>query len=100
MVKKYELVLILDPQVGDTQLDAAAEKYKAQLEGAGASVVNVDTWGQRKLAYPIKRFFDGYYILHSVQMPPQAVTQVERTMRLNENIIRFLVIRKDEDEDE
>ena len=58
-------------------------------------IVSTEIWGQRKLAYPIGRFFEGYYILHNVQMPPTAVTDVERVMRLNENIIRFLVVRKD-----
>ena len=71
MVKKYELVLILDPQVGDTQLEAAAEKYKAQLEATGAAVANVDNWGLRKLAYTsmaLRQRQQAFYLLYQFEV--------------------------------
>jgi len=69
MVKKYEVVLILDPQVGDTQLEAAVEKYKAQLEATGAEVINVDTWGLRKLAYTsmaLRQRQQAFYVMYQI----------------------------------
>ena len=67
------------------------------IAGQNGRVVSTERWGQRKLAYPINNHFLGYYMLHNVEMPPSGVTEVERVMRLNENVIRFLVVRKDEE---
>ena len=70
MAKKYELVLIIDPQIGDTQLEAAVEKYKTQLESSGAEVVNVDPWGLRKLAYTsmaLRQRQQAFYVLYQFE---------------------------------
>ena len=67
MAKKYELVLILDPQSGETQLEAAADNYQKRLEAAGAEVVQVVKWGLRKLAYTsiaLRQRQQGFYVLY------------------------------------
>lgn len=95
MVKKYELVLILDPQVGDTQLEAASEKYKAQLEATGAEIVNVDNWGQRKLAYTsmaLRQRQQAFYVLYQFEADPSALVAFEAELRLDEAVLRHLVI--------
>lgn len=95
MAKKYELVLILDPQVGDTQLEAAAEKYKAQLEAAGAEVVNVDKWGLRKLAYTsmaLRQRQQAFYVLYQFEGPAEVLSPLEADLRLDEAVLRHLVI--------
>ncbi len=95
MAKKYELVLILDPQVGDTQLEAAVEKYKVQLESAGAEVVNVDPWGLRKLAYTsmaLRQRQQAHYVLYQFEGASDLLGPLEADLRLDEAVLRHLVI--------
>jgi small subunit ribosomal protein S6 len=95
MVKKYEVVLILDPQVGDTQLESAVEKYKAQLEAAGAEVINVDTWGLRKLAYTsmaLRQRQQAFYVMYQIEAGGDILLPYEAALRLDEAVLRHLVI--------
>ena len=98
MAKKYELVLILDPQVGDTQLDASIEKYKTQLESAGAEVINVDNWGLRKLAYTsmaLRQRQQAFYALYQFEGATDLLGPLETALRLDEAILRHLLISVD-----
>ena len=95
MAKKYELVLIIDPQVGDTQLEAAAEKYKAQLEAAGAEVLNVDKWGLRKMAYTsmsLRQRQQGYYLLYQFEGTSEALPDLEAALKLDDAVLRHLFV--------
>ena len=98
MAKKYELVLIIDPQVGDTQLEASLEKYKTQLESAGAEVVNVDNWGLRKLAYTsmaLRQRQQAFYALYQFEGAADLLGPLEAALRLDEAILRHLLISVD-----
>jgi len=95
MAKKYEIVLILDPQVGDTQLESAVEKYKVQLTAAGAEVVNVDSWGLRKLAYTsmaLRQRQQAFYVLYQFEGASDMLAPLEAALRLDEAVLRHLVI--------
>jgi small subunit ribosomal protein S6 len=94
-LNQYELVYIIQPELDSDATKAVDERIAQAISNNNGVIISSEIWGQRKLAYPISKYFEGYYILHNVQMPPSAVTEVERTMRLNEDIIRFLVIRPD-----
>jgi small subunit ribosomal protein S6 len=94
-MNQYELIYIIQPELDSDATKAVDERVSQAITNNKGEITSSEMWGQRKLAYPIKKYFEGYYILHNVQMPPSAVTEVERIMRLNEDIIRFLVIRTD-----
>jgi small subunit ribosomal protein S6 len=94
-MNQYELIYIIQPELDNDATKAVDERVNQAITNNKGEITSSEMWGQRKLAYPIKKYFEGYYILHNVQMPPSAVTEVERIMRLNEDIIRFLVIRTD-----
>jgi small subunit ribosomal protein S6 len=94
-MNQYELIYIIQPELDSDATKAVDERVSQAIANNKGEITSSEMWGQRKLAYPIKKYFEGYYILHNVQMPPSAVTEVERMMRLNEDIIRFLVIRTD-----
>lgn len=96
LMNEYELVYIIQPELDNDETKAVDERVAQAVAANNGQIVSTEIWGQRKLAYPIKNFFEGYYILHNVQMPSNGVAAVERTLRLNEDVIRFLVIRKDE----
>ena len=94
-MNQYELIYIIQPELDSDATKAVDERVSQAITNNKGEITSSEMWGQRKLSYPIKKYFEGYYILHNVQMPPSAVTEVERIMRLNEDIIRFLVIRTD-----
>jgi small subunit ribosomal protein S6 len=93
----YELIYIIQPKLDEDGINGVNERVTQAIAGQKGQVVSTEKWGQRKLAYPIKNHFFGNYVLHNVEMPPNGVLEVERVMRLHEDIIRFLVIRKDDE---
>ena len=99
-MNSYEMIYIIQPKLDDDGINGVNERVTQAIAGQNGQVVSTERWGQRKLAYPINNHFLGYYMLHNVEMPPSGVTEVERVMRLNENVIRFLVVRKDEESGE
>jgi len=92
---KYETVFILTPVLSDDQAKEAVEKFTTVLTDNGASIVNVENWGQRKLAYPIQKKSTGYYTLVEFDGEPTIVKKLETAFRRDERVMRFLVFRLD-----
>lgn len=90
-MRDYELAYIADPELDDEALDALEEKVKGWIESAGGNVVNVDRWGKRRLAYPIAKKSEGYYVFVKTKLPPQGGEALERDLVLNEQVLRFLI---------
>jgi small subunit ribosomal protein S6 len=95
MARDYDLGLIINPDVGDDQARAIVERVTQFMGTHGGQVVRVNAWGRRHLAYPIQRHRDGLYFWFDLILPPEAVAELERTLRLNEDIIRHLVRLRD-----
>jgi len=95
-MRDYELTLIVRPDVEDTLLTALLERVKGLIVTAGGQGTQVETWGRRRLAYPIKKVNEGQYFLIRTQLPPQALRELERNLRLTEVVLRFLLVRADE----
>jgi small subunit ribosomal protein S6 len=95
----YECVLIARNDVTQQQVEAVADTVAAQLEGDGGSVKKREYWGLRSLSYRIKKNRKGHYMLLGLDAPPASVNEVERQLRLNEDILRFMTIRVDEIEE-
>jgi len=95
-MRDYELTLVVRPDVEDTALTALLEKIKGLIVTAGGQNTQVETWGRRHLAYPIKKINEGQYFLVRMQLPPQALVELERNLRLTEEVLRFLLVRVEE----
>ena len=91
----YELVYILMPTFEDEQLGPVYETISGLVQNLKGEVSEVKPWGRRKLAYPIKGFRDGNYVEMRFAMSPTAAAELERSLRLNESVIRYLLVRKD-----
>ena len=89
----YECVLIARNDVSQQQVDAIADGITAQLEGDGGSVQKREYWGLRSLAYRIKKNRKGHYMLLGLDAKPASISEMERQLRLNEDILRFMTIR-------
>lgn len=91
----YETVFILTPVLSADQIKEAVEKFTNMITVEGGVVVNKEEWGQRKLAYPIKRMTSGYYVFIEFDAEPKFINTLEVNYRRDENIIRFLTFRQD-----
>ena len=95
----YECVLIARNEVTQQQVEAVADQVATQLESEGGAIDKREYWGLRSLAYRIKKNRKGHYMLLGLNAKPASVNEVERQLRLNEDILRFLTIRVDKLED-
>jgi small subunit ribosomal protein S6 len=92
----YECVLIARNDVTQQQVEAVADSVATQLETDGGAIQKREYWGLRSLAYRIKKNRKGHYMLLGLNAPPASVSEIERQLRLNEDILRFMTIRVDE----
>jgi small subunit ribosomal protein S6 len=90
-MRNYELAYILDPELDEQSIEAFEERVKSWIEAAEGKIKNIDSWGKRRLAYPIKKHNEGYYYFLQIEMPPQAGVVIERDLRLSEQILRFMI---------
>ena len=91
----YETVFILTPVLSDAQMKEAVEKFTTVLTENGATIVNEEMWGLRKLAYPIQKKSTGFYNLVEFDGEPTLVKKLETAFRRDERVLRFLVFRLD-----
>ena len=99
MKRKYELVFIADPRLSDEDAVSLTDEYRAMLTSDGETeVAREESWGKRKLAYPINKFNEGRYHIYYLEAPPQnTIGDVEQRMRQNDKVLRYLTVRTDED---
>lgn len=96
-MRDYELLYIIKTEVGEEQTQAVIDRYNGVLESEGATVEKVDKWGKRKLAYTIdKKYTDGFYVLVNFKGEAVAVDEVDRLMKIDENLLRHMITRVDE----
>lgn len=93
----YELVLIAGPQLDDEALATLTQRVAGWITAAKGTVTDTNVWGRRSLAYPIRKQTEGIYVQINFQLNPGASRELDRNLRLDEQIIRHLVIRTDED---
>ena len=92
----YECVLIARNDLTQQQVDAIADGVAAQLETDGGEVKKREYWGLRSLAYRVKKNRKGHYVLLGLDAKPAFVTEMERQLRLNEDVLRFMTLRVEE----
>ena len=90
---EYEIVFILRPDLDEATVVACIEDYEALINDNDGSVLLRDDWGQRKLAYPIKRHLKGHYVLVTFLAPATLVAELERRIRINDKVLRFLTVK-------
>lgn len=95
MARDYELGIVVNPDVGDERARATVERITQTVAANGGQVVRVNAWGRRRLSYPIQHHRDGMYFFFDLIMPPTSVVEIERTLRVNEDIIRHLLTVRD-----
>jgi small subunit ribosomal protein S6 len=94
-MNNYETVFILTPVLSEAQMKEAVEKFTGILKAEGAEIVNEESWGLRKLAYPIEKKTTGFYQLVEFKANPETISKLEINFRRDERVIRFLTFRQD-----
>jgi small subunit ribosomal protein S6 len=91
----YELVFIVTPEVADDAIDQVINNITQFITGKGGTVAEVNRWGRKKLAYPIKHVLEGNYVLIKFKLDPSANKELETNLKIAEKIIRYLLIKND-----
>jgi len=93
--RDYELGFILNPEVSEEQSHAMLERVEQIVSNYDGQVVRVNQWGRRRLAYPIQHHRDGYYVFFDMILTPETVLELDRTMKVSEEVLRHLIKRRD-----
>ena len=96
-LREYEVTFIIQSELEDDKRQELIEKLTQTLTHGEEeeSAPSVDLWGRRQLAYPIKRNTDGYYVYAEAQLDPHRIRTIERSLNYDENILRYLFVRKE-----
>lgn len=93
-MNKYELLLILSASNEEGDRDALIEKVSKLLEAKGANIVNVDKWGNKKLAYPINYKDTGYYVLMNIEAEANVPAEVQLQLNITTDVVRAMFVKK------
>jgi small subunit ribosomal protein S6 len=96
-VRTYEVAFIAAPTLTPEELDAFVAQMKTIVEGKNGTVTKVDNWGKKSLAYKIKKFRDGYYVILTLEADGAIIAELERRFRVTDYVIRFISVRTDQD---
>jgi small subunit ribosomal protein S6 len=98
MNRTYELMFIVRPDLTDEDVDKVISTVETQVTSAGGTVKSVERMGKRRLAYLVRNFADGLYILVTIEGPGSVIHEVERRLRVTEPVIKFITVRVDEEQ--
>lgn len=91
--RHYEMGVVIQAEMNDEAIAQLLETLKSHVEAQGGTVESVNTWGRRPMAYQIENKRDGYYAFLNILVPPQSLAELERILRINEDVIRYIIVR-------
>ena len=95
--RQYELVYVVAPDVGEDAVNALHTEVDEIVTGAGGRIEKTDNWGRRRLAYEIGKHREGTYVVELIEGPGDVVRELNRKLKVRDNVLRHLVVRVDED---
>jgi small subunit ribosomal protein S6 len=98
MNRTYEIMFIVRPDVEEADLDKLIEGFSGNITSGGGEIKSVEKMGRRRLAYTVRKFNDGFYVLLNVAAPGSLIGEIERRLRVSEPVIKFITVRMDEEE--
>ena len=94
-MNKYELAVVLNVKLEDEERAAAIEKITNYITRFGGTVTNIDEWGKKRLAYEIQKMREGFYYFIQFEADAACPAEVERHVRIMDNVLRYLVVKKE-----
>lgn len=98
MQRSYEVMFIVRPDVTEEDMDKLISTLQTHATNAGATVAHAEKMGKRRLAYDVKKFSDGQYVLFTLQAEGKGIYELERRLRVTEQVIKFITVRTDEEQ--
>jgi small subunit ribosomal protein S6 len=98
MQRSYELMFIVRPDMADEDLDKLVTTLEGHVGTAGGTLKSVERMGRRRLAYTVRKFNDGIYLLFHFEGPGETIRELERRLRVTEPVIKFITVRVDEEQ--
>jgi small subunit ribosomal protein S6 len=98
MNRTYEIMFIVRPDVEEADLDKLIEGFSANVTNGGGEIKTVEKMGRRRLAYTVRKFNDGFYVLLTIAAAGSLISEIERRLRVSEPVIKFITVRMDEEE--
>jgi small subunit ribosomal protein S6 len=98
MNRTYEIMFIVRPDVEEADLDKLIEGFSANVTNGGGEIKSVEKMGRRRLAYTVRKFNDGFYVLLTIAAAGSLIAEIERRLRVSEQVIKFITVRMDEEE--
>ncbi|MBI2868904.1 MAG: 30S ribosomal protein S6 [Chloroflexi bacterium] len=92
-LRDYELIIIISPQVPEESLEPVLDNISQFITGKGGVIEKMDRWGKKKLAYPLKHFIEGNFVLATFKMNPASSRELEKQLRLTEEVLRHMLVR-------
>jgi len=96
-LREYEVMLILPAEADESVVGGAVERITKILSERGGEVRNIDRWGRRRFAYPIARQSEGYYVVVRFTSEPDAISEIDRSLTLADEVLRFKVVVREDD---
>jgi small subunit ribosomal protein S6 len=98
MNRSYEVMFIVRPDVEEADLDKLIEGFSNNITTGGGEIKSIEKMGRRRLAYTVRKFNDGFYVLLTILAEGKLITEIERRLRVSEQVIKFITVRMDEEE--
>jgi small subunit ribosomal protein S6 len=98
MNRTYEIMFIVRPDVDEAELDKLIETFSGYVTTGGGTIKQTEKMGRRRLAYTVRKFNDGFYVLLIVEAPASLISEIERRLRVSEQVIKFITVRTDEED--
>ncbi|MGQ9625454.1 MAG: 30S ribosomal protein S6 [Anaerolineae bacterium] len=93
VMRDYELIVVIQPNLEEEGVNGLVEKIGQVITAHGGQVTETNLWGKRKLAYPIRKAHEGYYVVMQTQMERKGIGELERNLKLTEEVLRYLLVR-------
>ncbi|MCL1849457.1 MAG: 30S ribosomal protein S6 [Clostridiales bacterium] len=95
-MRNYECMYILKPDMEEEAMQQLMDRYSAIVTDGQGELVSIDKWGKRRLAYEIKDLMDGYYVLMNFKSEPPVVNELDRVMKISDDMLRFMIVNTDD----
>lgn len=96
MKRKYEIGFIINPESSEEEVKKVIDSVADVIKKAGGTIENIDEWGRRPMAYPVEKHNEGIYTFINSELPGSAFFDIERRLKLNEKVMRFMILRLDD----
>jgi len=95
-LRKYEVVFVLRPDLDEEKNAAVVDKFQSLIESHGGEITKLDKWGKRRLAYEVKDFREGFYILVKMNAETKVAAELDRVFKITDEVLRHIIVREDE----